>query len=347
MLVAVTALAVPAGAVARWGTGMVRDGDAFARATAAVVQREDVQFAASREASDRLLASFDAEAVVRESLDATLGPDDGPARRAAVAATTRLVTAAVRESVDRALRSDAAASIWQGASARAHAGVRWALTTDAPAASGGSGAAGVTADGVVLLDLGALAAVAADGLRARDLPVPAALERVDLAFPVLQSDELARARTAYRAADGVRGWAWPVAVVAGVLAVGLARRRALTVVVLGVAVLAASGAVWTGVGRAPGLVELAVDETRLRGLVADQVAVVMVGSLRAALAPALWAGAVLAGAGLVWALVPRLSGRPGARLTGDPAGRPAVRAAGSPEGTPLSGLGRARSRGTA
>ncbi len=324
VLVTVAVLGVPVTLAAGWAHRVVSDPDAYSSAMARIADDPEVRSVASAEVSDRLLGAVDVEALVRRSLDATLGPAGHAdrVREALVAASTSLLRATVRDGVERALVSDAASATWDGANRRMHEGLRWVLTTDAPASVGGTGVAGVSASGEVLLDLGAVADQVAARLEAERLPVPDVLGRVDLTVVVLDREEVAQARTAYRWAGAVRVWGWCVVALAGAGAVTAARRRGLVGAVIGAGLVVATAVARAFAGTVPAVLQRELDDPDgLAGLVVARGGEVLADSLCSAVAPGLWIGG---GVLLAVAVVAVLGRAPGV----------------------LSDRGRPRSRGT-
>lgn len=293
VLVTVAVLGVPVTLAAGWAHHVVSDPDAYSSAMVKIADDAELRSVATAEVSDRLLGAVDVEALVRRSLDATLGPaaDDDRVREALVVTSTALLRSTVHEGVERALESDAASATWDGANRRMHAGLRWVLTTDAPASAGGSGVAGVSPSGEVLLDLGAVADQVAARLKTERLPVPDVLGRVDLTVVVLDREEVAQARTAYRWAGVARVGGWLVVALAGAGALATARHRGAVGVVLGAGVLVATAAARALAGSVPAVLQREVGEPdALAGLVVARGGEVLADSLRGALVPGLWLG---------------------------------------------------------
>ncbi|PFG37297.1 hypothetical protein ATL41_2052 [Flavimobilis soli] len=324
VLVAAAVLGVPGTLAAGWAHRVVGDPDSYASAMSQIADDDELRSVASAEVSGRLLDAVDVESVVRRSLDATLGParDGDRVREALVATSTSFLQATVRDGVESAVGSSAASATWDRANRAMHAGLRWVLTTGAPSSAGGAGVAGVSATGEVLLDLGAVADQVVARLEAERLPVPDALRSVDLTVVVLDREEVAQVRTAYRWAEVARLWGWFAVVLAAAVALALSRRRGAVGVVLGGGVVLACATARALAGTVPAVLQRSVDAPEsLGGLVVARGGEVLADSLRGALVPGLWGGgaALLAAACVValgrapWSLSGR--GRPRSRGT--------------------------------
>ena len=99
VLVTVAVVGVPVTLAAGWAHRVVSDPDAYSSVMARIADDPELRSVASAEVSDRLLGAVDVEALVRRSLDATLGPAGGAdrVREALVAASTSLLRATVRD----------------------------------------------------------------------------------------------------------------------------------------------------------------------------------------------------------------------------------------------------------
>lgn len=293
VLVAAAVLGVPGTLAAGWAHRVVSDPDAYASAMSQIADDAELRSVASAEVSSRLLGAVDVESLVRRSLDATLGPagEGDRVREALVATSTSFLEATVRDGVERAVGSSAASATWDRANRVMHAGLRWVLTTDAPASAGGAGIAGVSATGEVLLDLGAVTDQVVARLESERLPVPDVLRSVDLTVVVLDREEVAQARTAYRWAEAVRLWGWFVVVLTAAGAVAVSSRRGAVGVALGAGAVVASATARALAGTAPAVLQRGVDAPEsLAGLVVVRGGEVLADSLSGALVPGLWIG---------------------------------------------------------
>ncbi len=148
------------------------------------------------------------------------------------------------------------------------------------------------------------------------------LGRVDLTVVVLDREEVAQARTAYRWAGAVRVWGWCVVALAGAGAVAASRRRGLVGAVIGAGLVVATAVARALAGTVPAVLQRGLDDPDgLAGLVVARGGEVLADSLRSAVAPGLWIGG---GVLLAVAVVAVLGRAPGV----------------------LSDRGRPRSRGT-
>lgn len=199
-----------------------------------------------------------------------------------------LVERAVTQAVDRVLADERFPAFWLDLNRAVHAQVTGTL-------SGQGATADLAPDGTLTVHLGPIVEALTEQLVAAGIPVPAELA-TDESVELVRSPELARAQTAYDAlvlAAMVLPW-----VVGGVLllALLLARRRGMVLVVAGITSAAVGFAL---------LVVAQQFAIALRPVVAETLATTMAASLEPTLlvTVAVSAGVAALG-GLVWAVAP-------------------------------------------
>lgn len=209
----------------------------------------------------------------------------------------------VREVLTRVVDSDAFATAWSEANRRAHT-TALALLTD-----GDAGALSLSDDGQVTLDLAPVVELARAELLARGITLADSLPQIDASVPLVSSEDLVTARSAYATLDTVADWLPWVAALMLVAAVALARRRAAALAWAAGLVVAATALVSLAVVVGRSWYVESLSGSRLRTEVTVALADTLGESALAALRTGYVLGAGLAVAAVVVWLVARLTGR--------------------------------------
>jgi hypothetical protein len=186
-------------------------------------------------ASDGRVQDAVSHLLVRRTLDAMDGLDPAVAGK---------LEPLLRRAVDVVVASPAFEQAWRDANRAAHEEIVGAL-------EGGSDAVHAEDGAVVELRLGPLAAAVRKEVNSSGLPLGVAIPRTDASYPIGDTADLARARTAYGLLHDY-GRALPV--VAGVLlllGLALARERAPALALAALGALLGLGGLWllVGLGR--------------------------------------------------------------------------------------------------
>ena len=212
------------------------DTDRYVETVAPLAQSPEVQAAVTTRLTDRIMGLIDVEAVTQDAIDALA---DRGLRPRAVASLTALsgpltqgVENFVGNQVGRIVSSDEFADAWTQANRVAHTQLVAVL-------SGETGEAVQVSGGAVQLNLGVVIDRVKERLLDAGFTLASRIPQVSAEVTLFQSDELARAQTAFRLLDAAAR-ALPVIalVLLGVaVAVSVRRRRTLTI---GALVIAAS-----------------------------------------------------------------------------------------------------------
>jgi hypothetical protein len=226
----------PLSILATWAHDEVSDTDRYVETVAPLADSPEVQAAVTTRLTDRIMDLLDVEAVTKDAVDAlaerglrpravaTLGALSGP--------LTQGVETFVGNQVGRIVGSDEFADAWAQANRVAH-------TQMVAVLSGETGEAVEVSGGTVQLNLGVVIDRVKERLLDGGFTLASRIPQVSAEITLFQSDELARAQTAFRLLDAAAR-ALPVIalVLLGVaVAVSVRRRRTLTI---GALVIAAS-----------------------------------------------------------------------------------------------------------
>jgi hypothetical protein len=218
----------PLSILATWAHDEVSDTDRYVETVAPLADSPEVQAAVTTRLTDRIMGLLDVEAVTKDAVDAladrglrpravaTLGALSGP--------LTQGVETFVGNQVGRIVGSDEFADAWAQANRVAH-------TQMVAVLSGETGEAVQVSGGTVQLNLGVVIDRVKERLLDSGFTLASRIPQVSAEVTLFQSDELARAQTAFRFLDAAAR-ALPVIALAllGVaIAVSLRRRRTLTI----------------------------------------------------------------------------------------------------------------------
>lgn len=229
LLITLAAVLAPLSAVAVWVADVVGNTDRYVATMAPLASDRHVQAGVANQ-----VAAAVEKRVNVDSLLSSVAPADQPALKAAIGAIGGSVSSAVKDFVHATVvtfvASDAFATIWEQANRRAHTVVVDALT-------GSNDSSVQVKDNTVTLDLAPVVAGVKKQLVDSGLKAAASIPAVHTDFTLVRSDELAKAKTGFRALQIAGDWLPVVAVVlagAGVL-LAVRRRRALVAAALGIA----------------------------------------------------------------------------------------------------------------
>ena len=226
----------PLSILATWAHDEVSDTDRYVETVAPLAQSPEVQSAVTTRLTDRIMGLLDVQAVTEDAIGALA---DRGLRPRAVASLTALsgpltqgVETFVGNQVGRIVSSDEFADAWAQANRVAHTQMVAVLT-------GETGEAVQVTGGTVELNLGVVIERVKDRLLDAGFSLASRIPQVSAEVTLFQSDELARAQTAFRLLDAAAR-ALPVIalVLLGIaVLVSVRRRRTLTI---GALVIAAS-----------------------------------------------------------------------------------------------------------
>jgi hypothetical protein len=226
----------PLSILATWAHDEVSDTDRYVETVAPLAQSPEVQAAVTTRLTARLMNLLDVEAVTQDAIDALAARGLRPRAVASLTALSGPLTQGVENfvsnQVSRIVSSDEFATAWAQANRVAH-------TQMVAVLSGETGEAVQVSGGTVELNLGVVIDRVKERLLDAGFTLASRIPQVSAEVTLFQSDELARAQTAFRLLDAAAR-ALPVIalVLLGVaVAVSLRRRRTLTI---GALVIAAS-----------------------------------------------------------------------------------------------------------
>ena len=218
----------PLSILATWAHDEVSDTDRYVETVAPLADSPEVQAAVTARLTARIMGLLDVEAVTKDAIDA-LGQRVLPPR--AVASLTALsgplaqgVENFVSNQVARIVSSDEFADAWAAANRVAHTQMVAVLT-------GETGEAVEVSGGTVQLNLGVVIDRVKEQLLDSGFTLASRIPQVSADVTLFQSDELARAQTAFRLLDATAR-ALPLIALAllGIaVAVSVRRRRTLTI----------------------------------------------------------------------------------------------------------------------
>jgi hypothetical protein len=226
----------PLSILATWAHDEVSDTDRYVETVAPLAQSPEVQAAVTTRLTDRIMGLLDVEAVTQDAVDALAARGLRPRAVASLTALSGPLTQGVEtfvgNQVGRIVGSDEFADAWAQANRVAH-------TQMVAVLSGETGEAVQVTGGTVQLNLGVVIDRVKERLLDTGFTLASRIPQVSAEITLFQSDELARAQTAFRLLDAA---ARALPVIALVLlglavAVSVRRRRTLT---LGALVIAAS-----------------------------------------------------------------------------------------------------------
>ncbi len=233
LLIFVGCVLTPLSMVAVWANSQVSDTDRYLATVAPLARDPAIQAAVTNRATDAIM-----QYVPVDSLLDGLAPADRPLLGNLLGrvggALTDGITGFVHGQVQKAVQSDAFATIWVNVNRTAHAALEKALT--------GEGGGAVQLDGnSVTLDLAPLIAQVKTQLVGNGLSIASRIPEVHTDFVLVTSDSITKARTGLRLLQLAGTWLPVVAVLfaAGGVLLALRRRRALVAAALGVAAGAA------------------------------------------------------------------------------------------------------------
>lgn len=218
----------PLSILATWAHDEVSDTDRYVETVAPLADSPEVQAAVTARLTARIMGLLDVEAVTKDAIDA-LGERGLPPR--AVASLTALsgplaqgVETFVSNQVARIVSSDEFADAWAAANRVAHTQMVAVLT-------GETGEAVEVSGGTVQLNLGVVIDRVKEQLLDSGFTLASRIPQVSADVTLFQSDELARAQTAFRLLDATAR-ALPLIALAllGIaVAVSVRRRRTLAI----------------------------------------------------------------------------------------------------------------------
>lgn len=315
-LLLVGALLTPLALTALWARDTITSTDGYVAVADTLAADDDVREALVDHLTTATLDQVDADALLGSALEALGGSGEGDSPLDAAGAPLRLaMESLVREVLTRVVDSDAFATAWSQANRRAH------TTALALLADGDAGALSLSDDGQVTLDLAPVVELARAELAARGITLADSLPQIDASIPLVSSQDLVIARSAYATLDTVADWLPWVAALMLVAAVALARRRATALAWEAGLVVAATALVSLAVVVGRSRYVDSLSGSRLRTEVTVALADTLGESALAALRTGYVLGAGLAVAAVVVWLVARLAGR--RRTQPDPSARPA------------------------
>ena len=233
VMIALVALLAPLSVLATWASGQIQDTDRYIATVAPLADDPDVQQAAAARMEEVLFTYLDLDTATDELVTALEGRDLPPAAaetlRALSGPLASGVQSFVRGRIDALVASDAFRTAWIEANRTAHEELVAALTGE----TGGS----VEVDrGAVSVNLAALVNTVKGQLVDAGFALAARIPEVEASFVILQSDDLANVQRVMGVLDDLSLWL-PVLAIALVLgAMALARDRARTLLVAGLAV---------------------------------------------------------------------------------------------------------------
>ncbi|MEC3994669.1 hypothetical protein VSR01_14505 [Actinacidiphila sp. DG2A-62] len=243
LLITLAAVLAPLSAVAVWVSDEMADTHRYVATVAPLARQPDVRAAVTERVTDAITARIDLDALLSAA-----APGQRPALKKALGALGGPITGGVRDlvrdAVARFVSSEQFARLWTQLNRHAHAAFTGALTGE------GDTAVRVTGDEVVL-DLAPVVAQVKRQLVDRGLTVAAHIPETRTDFTLVQSRDVRRVRTGFRALELAGNWLPAITVVlagAGVL-LAARRRRALVTAALAVAAGAAVLAVGLSVFR--------------------------------------------------------------------------------------------------
>jgi hypothetical protein len=247
LLLGAGCLLAPLSVVAVWARSQVTDTDRYVRTVGPLASDPAIQAAVADRITAQVFASIDVNGLTTQAVDALAGrglpPRLADPLRALAGPITSGVRSYTRAQVGDVVASPAFADAWIQANRLAHAELVKALT--------GEGGGAVTVEGdTVRVNLAPFVRVVKQRLVASGFDLAARVPETDVSFVLFQSDQVTRARGAFRLLDTLGVWL-PVLALSllalGVLAAG-DRRRALAGaaagVVIGMVVLALGLAVF-------------------------------------------------------------------------------------------------------
>jgi hypothetical protein len=223
-------LLLPVGAVALWARAVVFDTDRYVQTVAPLARNAAVQDAVADRITAEVFAALDIDGLTNRALDALVKQGAPPE----VAALRQPMVNGVRSFAHTQIRNvvgtELFAQAWEQANQAAHAGLVAAL-------KGNEGGAIEVRNGTVSVNLGAFIALIKPRLVAAGVPFAERIPSVDIAFPIVRSNEIPRIQ---RAAGLLDTLAVPLVVLAFLLiAIGVwlapRHRRMLSAAGFGIA----------------------------------------------------------------------------------------------------------------
>lgn len=251
LLIALGALLLPAGIAAQWGRGLLSESDTFVDTFGDLASDPDVQSLVGDQVMAAIESRVDIDGLVGAAFDALTSAaagdsDPGSARSRAAGAvlllrgpTAAALRSTLRDGVDSVVQSDRFADLWRATLRISHERAT-AILRGEPGT-----VVSLSSDGVLAIELGPIVNAVRDTLQQRGWSFADRISQTDRAIPVIQSNELAQTKLAYRISMVVGAWAIWVALVLLAAGVLVARRPLRT---LPVAAICAGGAALLALG---------------------------------------------------------------------------------------------------
>ncbi len=235
VLLAVAGVLLPVSLIARWGEHTLVDTSAYLDTVGPLAADPVVRQALSDELTRRLTEKADVAPLVE-----ALAPERPLVQQVLTPSLQAVVEGAIARGVDRVIDSPILDEAWRAANEVAQRALIRVLTAD--------GGAAVSMEGEqVILDTGDLFVVVRDALVERGLGFVEGVQPppvVDRQIVLLESEQLATARTVYAFAQPIARFLVFVVIAMLLAAVALAPRRRSMVTATGVVVMIAGGVIW-------------------------------------------------------------------------------------------------------
>jgi hypothetical protein len=230
VLITLAALLAPLSVVAVWAADQMTNTDRYVRTIEPLASQPEVQAAVTDNVTDAVMARVDIDTLL-----SGVAPKDRPKLKLALGALGGPITGGIRDFVHQTVAafvaSDTFRSLWVQLNRQAHAAFVGALTGDSDTAVRVSG-------DTVTLDLAPVVEQVKQQLVDRGLTVASGIPRVHTKFTLVESKDVRRVRTGFRALRAAGNWlpAITVLMAAGGVLLAARRRRALVTAALAVAI---------------------------------------------------------------------------------------------------------------
>jgi hypothetical protein len=250
LLIVLGCVLAPLAGVAVWARNQVTNTDRYVATVAPLASDPAIQNAVADKITAQVFTYIDVKGLTTQALDALtsqgLAPRLGDQLRALAVPIDNGVESFTRTQVGKVVQSQAFADAWVQANRAAHEELVKALTGE------GGGAITVEND-TVTLNMAAFVQVVKERLTASGFALAARIPQVNASFVLFQSDDITKARSAFKLLNTLGNWLPVIALVLLAAGVYVAKdhRRALVGAALGVAagmVVLALGAAGVPVG---------------------------------------------------------------------------------------------------
>jgi hypothetical protein len=236
ILVGVATLLAPISVLATWARDEIEDTDRYVETITPLASNPAVQDAVASRIEEVIFDNLDIDAAVQDVTDA-LEAQNLPSRVVStLEAVSGPLASAIRgfisDRIQELVESDLFEQAWIEANRLAHAQLVAVLTGE------GTDAVDV-ADGAVSLDIAPLIGEVKNQLVDSGFGIASRIPDVDATFTIFHSDELTDAQSLFKLLDGVATWLPVVALLMVAAAVMVARDRRRTILVAGLALVAA------------------------------------------------------------------------------------------------------------